>query len=119
MSGPKIAANSSSSTSTSPTIASLFRRNLPNASRQTPSLLRAVCARPGAARTWVAIGMPLAVPDPWVDVAVQHIDDDVQQRHRRRVDDRNGHDHGVVAVADRDDEVAPDARDAEEVLDDE
>ncbi len=99
--GPKIPTKMSAMTRTRPTIASRFLRSRPHASRHRPvgwsgHGLVAACDARGLRRHGRA--PVLAVPDPGVDVRVQHIDHDVEERDRERVDqDRHRHEQAVVA----------------------
>src|SRR3954453_2069346 len=115
--GPKIATRNRKRTTMRPSIASRFFRSLPKASRHRPvaGFGRATVPR----RVSVAIVELLAVADARVDVGVQHIDHQVEERHDEGVQDGHRHQHAVVMLADRGDVVATDAGDAEDRLDDE
>src|SRR6266508_3658954 len=111
--------NNSRMTQMPPTIASRFRMRRPNASRQTPLLRRDVTTRSIAPAVVAIQRTTLAVADAGVDVRVKHVNDDIQERNEESVQDGHRHDQAVVPLLDAQDVILPDARDAEEVLDDE
>ena len=57
----------------------------------------------------------LALGSSW---RVEQVDDEIEHDDEQRVDDHGAHDEGVVAVERALDEVAADAGDAEDLLDD-
>src|SRR6266478_5847643 len=108
----KMATKQSSTTVTPPTTASLFRMSRRQASRQ-----RLVVAADGAA----AMISPTSrlVPDAGVDKAIDEVHREVHEGQEYSVEQDHGHDHRVVAPRHGKHEEAPQARDAEDGLDEE
>src|SRR6266536_1480718 len=108
----KMATKHSSTTVTPPTTASLFRMSRRQASRQ-----RLDVAADGAA----AMISPTSrlVPDAGVDKAIDQVHREVHEGQEHPVEQDHSHDHRVIAPRHGKHEEAPQARDAEDGLDEE